>query len=126
ATKPCNARKPIKVVMLGASPHIHELSTNSRTLPMKSRTCPKRWDSQPVNGTETALATAKLVITQVPWFALTPRSPAIAGSETLAIDESSTFMNVAAETTSVPHMRSEPSSGGCSTKVGVVAMTKVP
>ncbi|BFO53614.1 hypothetical protein AVXHC19_04170 [Acidovorax sacchari] len=36
----------------------------------------------------------------------------MAGSDTLAIDVSSTFMNVAAERASVPHMRALPSSGG--------------
>ena len=59
-----------------------------------------------------ALATAKLVITQVPCVGLTPRSPAIAGRDTLAIDVSSTFMKVAAERASVPHRRALPSSGG--------------
>jgi hypothetical protein len=43
---------------------------------------------------------------------LTPRSPAIAGSDTLAIEVSSTFMNVAADSAIVPHSRAEPSSGG--------------
>ena len=58
-----------------------------------------------------ALATAKLVMTQVPWLGLTPRSPAMAGSDTLAIEESSTFMKVAADRAIVPHTRAEPSSG---------------
>jgi hypothetical protein len=35
----------------------------------------------------------------------------MAGSETLAIDESSTFMNVAADSAMVPQTRAEPSSG---------------
>ena len=42
------------------------------------------------------------------WLALTPRSPAIAGSDTLAIDESSTFMKVASDKATVPAMRAEP------------------
>ena len=79
---------------------------------MNRRTWPKRCDSQPVSGTAIALATPKLVITQVPWFGLTPRSPAMAGSDTLAIDVSSTFMKVAADKASVPHRRAEPLSGG--------------
>jgi hypothetical protein len=41
-----------------------------------------------VSGTEIALATPKLVMTQVPWPGLTLRSPAMAGMETLAMDES--------------------------------------
>ena len=53
---------------------------------MNSRTWPKRCVSQPVSGTEIALATANEVMTQVPWVGLTPRSPAIAGIDTLAIE----------------------------------------
>jgi hypothetical protein len=82
------------------------------TLVVKSRTWPKRCDSQPVSGTAIALATPKLVMTQVPWLGLTPRSPAMAGSDTLAIEVSSTFMKVAAESASVPQRRAEPVSGG--------------
>src|SRR3569623_1804659 len=40
------------------------------------------------------MATAKEVITQVPWVVLTPRLPAMVGIETLAIVESSTCMKV--------------------------------
>src|SRR5258706_8032480 len=98
--------------MLGASPHNHDVNTNSRMLVVKSRTWPKRCDSQPVSGTAIALATPKLVMTQVPWLGLTPRSPAMAGSETLAIDVSSTFMKVAADRANVPHRRAEPDNGG--------------
>src|SRR4051812_50220255 len=98
--------------MFGARPHSHDAMTNRITLPTNSLTCPKRCESQPVSGTAMALATAKLVMTQVPWFGLTPRSPAMAGSDTLAIDVSSTFMKVAADRATVPHRRAEPSSGG--------------
>ena len=85
---------------------------NSRIDSVNSRTMPKRWVSQPVSGTAMAFDTAKLVITQVPWLGLTPKSPAIAGIETLAIDESRTFMNVASDSTSVPTTSSAPLSGG--------------
>src|SRR3954471_22902086 len=98
--------------MFGARPHSHDAMTNRITLPTNSLTCPTRSESQPVSGTAMAFATAKLVITQVPWFGLTPRSPAIAGSDTLAIEVSSTFMNVAADRAIVPHRRALPSSGG--------------
>jgi hypothetical protein len=98
--------------MLGASPHSQDAATNSSTLATNSRTWPSRRDSQPVSGTAMALATAKLVITQVPWLGLTPRSPAIAGNDTLAMEVSSTFMNVAVDRAIVPHSRAEPSSGG--------------
>src|SRR6187431_2714057 len=98
--------------MLGARPQSHDAITNSRMLPTKRRTGPKRCVSQPVSGTEIALATANEVITQVPCDGLTPRSPEIAGIETLAIDESSTFMNVASDSATVPATRAPPVSGG--------------
>ena len=55
-------------------------------------------------------------MTQVPWLGLTPRSPAIAGKDTLAIEVSSTFMKVAADSASVPHMRADPVSGAGSAR----------
>src|SRR6476661_2133268 len=106
--------------MLGARPHSQDASTNSSTLAVNSLTMPMRCVSQPVSGSEIALATAKLVMTQVPWFGLTPRSPAIAGIETLAIDVSSTFMNVASDNAIVPRTRALPVSGGAAA-AGVVA-----
>ena len=75
------------------------------------RTAPKRCVSQPVSGTEMALATPKLVMTQVPWLGLTPTSPEIAGMATLAMDESSTFMKVASDRASVPSTSCVPLSG---------------
>jgi hypothetical protein len=101
----------ISVVMFGAKPHSHEVMTNKITLVVNRRTWPKRCDNQPVKGTAIALATPKLVMTHVPWFGLTPRSPAIAGKDTLAIDESSTFMKVAADSAKVPQSRAEPDKG---------------
>ena len=79
---------------------------------MNKRTAPKRWASQPVSGSAIALAMPKLVMTQVPCAGLTPRLPAIAGIETLAIDESSTFMKVAIDNAKVPTTRALPCSGG--------------
>ena len=81
-------------------------------LPTKRRTGPKRCVSQPVSGTEIALATANEVMTQFPCDGLTPRSPEIAGIETLAIEVSRTFMNVASERATVPRTSSAPCSGG--------------
>src|SRR5574337_852588 len=112
ATKPCSVRAAISSVMLGARPQSSEAMTNSVTLATNSRTWPKRCDSQPVSGTAIALATAKLVMTQVPCVGLTPRSPAMAGRDTLAIDVSSTFMKVAADRASVPQVRTLPLRGG--------------
>src|SRR4029079_2012000 len=91
---------------------------NSSTLPVNRRTAPKRCVSQPVKGTEIAFATANDVITQVPCEGLTPRSPAIAGIDTFAIDVSSTFMNVARDSATVPKTSSVPCSGA-----GAVALT---
>src|SRR3954468_21836726 len=62
---------------------------------------------------------------QVPWFGDTPRSPAIAGIDTLAIDVSSTFMKVASPTASEAARRAPPSSGGwasCGLAAGACAM----
>ena len=97
--------------MFGAMPHRNDATMNRITLAMKSLTWPNRCDSQPVRGTAMALATAKLVMTQVPCVELTPRSPEMAGSDTFAIDESSTFMKVAAESAIVPQARAAPSRG---------------
>ena len=102
----------ISIVMLGARPHSHEASTNISTLPMNRRTWPMRCVSQPVSGTEMALATAKLVMTQVPCTVLTPKSPEMAGSDTFAMEVSSTFMNVAVDSARVPSARALPVSGG--------------
>ena len=63
-----------------------------------------------------ALATANEVMTQVPCAGLTPMSPAIAGSDTLAMDVSSTFMKVASDSASVPATRSAPCSGAKATE----------
>src|SRR5579862_7578708 len=104
--------------MFGASPQSHDAITNSSTLEVKRRTGPKRCVSQPVSGTEIALATANDVITHVPCDGLTPRSPAIAGIDTLAIDVSSTFMNVASDSAIVPSTRSLPASGGSAGAAG--------
>ena len=108
--------------MFGAMPHSQEASTNISTLTVNRRTWPMRWVSQPVSGTAMALATAKLVMTQVPCTGLTPRSPEIAGSETLAIEVSSTFMKVAADRAMVPSTRALPVSGGCTSEVAAELM----
>ena len=87
---------------VGASAHRKEATTNRSTAAMNRRTWPKRVVSQPVKGSEMAFATPKEVMTQVPWSGDTPRSPAIAGIETLAIEVSRTFMNVASDSAIVP------------------------
>src|SRR5215831_1712272 len=97
----------------GAKPHASDAATNSSTEAMNRRTCPKRCVSQPVSGSEIALATPNDVMTQVAWSGDTPRSPAIAGSDTFAIDVSSTFMKVARERATVPTISEPPVSGCC-------------
>ena len=100
----------------GARPQASEAITNSTMDVVNRRTAPKRWVSQPVSGTAIALATANEVMTQVPWLVDTPTSPEMAGIETLAIEVSSTFMNVASDRATVPINRAEPSNGGCGMK----------
>ena len=68
---------------------------------------PTRRASQPVSGTEIALATENDVMTQVPCVAETPRSPEMVGIATLAIELSSACMNVAAASATVTSVRSE-------------------
>src|SRR6202012_3994992 len=67
--------------------------------------------SQPVSGTPMPLATAKAVITQVPWSEDTPRLPEMVGSETLAMVESSTCMKVPAASISAVMASWPPFSG---------------
>src|ERR1700722_5307180 len=93
-TAPCRTRKAIKDGRLHASPHSREAMVNKATDMAKVRTTPNRCISQPVSGTDTPLATANEVMTQVPWSELTPRLPAIVGMETFAMEVSSTCMNV--------------------------------
>src|SRR6202049_5144934 len=66
-----------------------------------------------------ALATANEVITHVPWSGDTPKSPAIAGIDTLAIDVSSTFIKVASDSAMVPSASVEPVSGGSPAATGL-------
>jgi hypothetical protein len=59
-----------------------------------------------------ALATAKEVMTQVPWLELTPTSPEIVGMATLAMVVSSTFMKVANDRATEARARVAPERGG--------------
>src|SRR5262249_27062091 len=114
---------------LGASAHRNDAITNNTIDDMNSRTCPKRRVNQPVNGREMALATPNEVITQVPWSGDTPRSPAIAGSDTLAIAVSNTFMNTASDCAAGPIASDGPvsgcSSGGRPAGAGAGALVPV-
>src|SRR5450830_1673241 len=97
---------------VGARPHSHDASTNSRIDVTNRRTWPMRWVSQPVSGMEMAFAAAKDVMTQVPSSMETPRLPEMVGMATFAIDESSTFMKTASDTHKVPSTSFPPVSGG--------------
>ena len=97
ATAPCSARNTISMPMLCDTPHRNEVSANSSVHAVNSFTSPKRRVSKPVSGSEIAMLTANEVITQVLWLLLTPRLPAMVGSDTLAIVVSSTCMNVASD-----------------------------
>src|SRR3546814_2291957 len=80
--------------MLVAMPHSIENSTNRNTELIKVRTSPKRRASQPVSGCMIALASAYELIVQVPSLGLTPRLPAMCGTDTLTMVMSSTSMKV--------------------------------
>src|SRR5580698_5911250 len=93
-TAPCRTRNIISDGRLHARPQSREATVNNATDMTKVRTTPNRCINQPVSGTDTPLATANDVITQVPWSELTPRLPAIVGIDTFAMDVSSTCIKV--------------------------------
>src|SRR4029453_769022 len=95
-------RKRMSNSIEGAKPQRNDAMTNSSTDATNSRTWPYRRVSQPVNGSEIAFATPNDVMTHGPWSGDTPRSPEIAGIDTLAIDVSSTFMKVASDSATEP------------------------
>src|SRR5438128_2693706 len=101
ATAPCKIRAASNIGKVGAMPHNQDDNTNNRIAITNRRICPTRCVNHPVNGIETALAAANKVMTQVPSSTDTPRLPEMVGIATFAIDESSTFMNVANATAKV-------------------------
>src|SRR5581483_8984186 len=111
ATAPCMTRNRINSPIVGARAHRKEDRTNKPTAQMNSLTCPKRRVSQPVRGKEIAFATPNEVITHVPWSGETPKSPAMDGMDTFAIDVSNTFMNTASDSAKVPMAKEDPVSG---------------
>ena len=80
--------------MFGARPHSHDASTNSRMLVGEQPHLAEALGQPAGQRHRDRVGDGEAVMTQVPWFGLTPRSPAIAGIDTLAIEVSSTFMNV--------------------------------
>src|SRR5450830_1415564 len=116
-------RAASKIGSVGASPHSQEAITNSKMEITNRRTCPTRWVSQPVSGIELVLAAANDVMTQVPASMDSPRLPEMVGMATLAIEESSTYMNTANDTDKVPRTSWPPLSGGGGVKFcGLLAM----
>src|ERR1700744_1255988 len=97
ATAPWIARNITSTPMFCETPHRNEASTNSKVHQMNNLTSPKRRVRKPVRGNEMAMLTANDVITHVLWSELTPRLPAIVGSDTLAIVVSSTCMKIASD-----------------------------
>ena len=89
-------------------PHSHEVMTNISTAVKNSRTSPKRRATQPVSGTEMALATANEVITHVPCDVAAPKSPAMCGRATLAMVVSNTSMNPASDSAMVSNAKGRP------------------
>ena len=63
---PCRTRKKISDGRLQAMPHRKDAAVKHSTENTNVRTTPYRPISQPVSGTPMPLATAKLVMTQVP------------------------------------------------------------
>ena len=84
---------------------------NRNTETQKVRTTPHLPISQPVSGTATPFATAKAVTTQVELSELTPRLPAMVGSDTLAMVESSTCMKVPSASAKATSASAGPFSG---------------
>ncbi len=122
-TAPCSTRNAISEGRLQASPHNKEARVKSTTETTKVRTTPKRCMSHPVKGTDTPFATAKEVITQVPWSVLTPKLPAMVGMDTFAMDVSSTCMKVPnARANAVMALR-PPSSAGAAPMAAAFALT---
>ena len=111
ATAPCSTRNASSIGMLVEMPQPHDAIEKSSIESTKSFTSPTRRASQPVSGTAIALLTAKDVITHVPWEGDTPSSPEMPGMETLAMEESSTTMKLAAASATVSTTRSAPSMG---------------
>src|SRR5580692_2031905 len=71
------------------------------------------------------LATAKAVITQVPWSDETPRLPEMVGKETLAMVESSTCMKVPSASASAVIASGPPFSGAVAAGGGAAGATAV-
>ncbi len=111
-TAPWSRRKAISTGRFQAIPQRPEAMVNRTTEAMKVRTGPNRIIIQPEIGTETPLAMAKKVMTQVPWSGLTPRSPAMVGIATLAMEVSRTCMKVPAAIAKAVSARASPFSGG--------------
>src|SRR5580698_11256555 len=122
-TAPCSTRKAINDGRLHASPHRSDAIVNNATDTTNVRTTPKRCMSQPVKGTDTPLATANEVITQVPWSELTPRSPLIVGMDTFAIEVSSTCMKVPSAKATAVTALAVPESVGASRAMAGFALT---
>ena len=90
---------------------------NKTTEIRKVRTTPKRVIRKALTGTEMPFDTAKEVMTQVPWSALTPRLPAMVGIDTLAIEPSSTCMKVPSASAIAATASAPPFSGARSVPV---------
>src|SRR5579859_4835565 len=107
---PCKIRKSTSTPRLGASPHKNELTVNSATHDMQNRFRPISPDNHPESGSTIAFETRYDVSTHVDSSAPADKFPEMCGSATLAIDVSSTSMNVAKVTvTAITHGLIDPS-----------------
>ena len=125
-TAPCSTRNTISEGRLHATPHSSDAIVNSTSETQKVRTTPKRRISQPVNGTEMPLETAKAVMIHVELSLDTPRFPAIVGNETLAIVLSSTIMNVPIASATDTSASRGPCSGGGAAEAEAAARATIP
>src|ERR1700721_1292351 len=94
-------RKKTSIGRLVEIPQNKDATVNNKVETTNNLTSPKRLPNQPVNGRTIAILTVNEVMTQVPSSELTAIFPAIVGIATLAMEVSSTFMKIPAETASV-------------------------
>src|SRR5262245_54131328 len=95
---PCKMRKKTSTPRLGARPQRNELTVNKATHHMYKALRPSNHENQPESGRTIALETRYEVRTQVDSSAPADKFPEMCGSATLAMEVSSTSMNVASVT----------------------------
>src|ERR1700688_2098090 len=113
------SRAVTSIGILVASPQMAENSMNRQIEVTKVRTSPKRRPIHPVNGCMTAAASMYELTAHVPSALLTPRLPAMEGTETLTMVMSRSSMKEAVAIAAVRNNSLLPRSGGYSNAAGV-------